>query len=1280
MSHPVIKKAVPFFAAIVLCATVLAQNTVNWQTQIGNKKVFIENQSQFDGKNNLSGSTILFGTENGPSQIFFTKQGLTYSLVKKTPKYNKEKEAKEHGEKKNIAEREREEHEVTITKDVVQMQWENANPNVKVVAVEKSTGYQTFVVHGKSVVAQCYKKLVYQNLYPGIDVEYTFHPTVGIEYSFIVHPGADIHQIKMKYSDVSKLSADEKGNLHLPTKFGDIVDHAPVTYYEGNKNSGLASTFIKSGKTISFDVEPYDNTKTIVIDPWTVNPPMPNSNKVFHIQSDSNGNAYMYGGDSPFVLEKYNSSGVYQWTFNSGVDSSTTWMGSLITDPAGNSIITGGTPPIITKVNTSGTQVWTNTGGSLDEYWNLAFNCDYTQLVVGGTRLTGFPAPNGSGRIYNINPNSGAVISNVLLGYALHYSVFGLPTEDPNEVRALSSSPNGNYYFLTLDTVGSIKPNLAINYETLSTYRYAYGSPNYGFTPQGQSTLRATGTDLYSMDGANVHKRSIGTGAIVATAAIPGGAVVTSGLVPGSAAKNGGIAIDSCGNVYVGSQTQVVKYDANLNQLSTAATPSAVYDIAITTNGNILASGNGFAININMSACAPIQPICVTIFTAAATAQSPQCPGSCNGSASASTINGTGPFTYSWTGGQTTATATNLCPGNYTVTITDNSNSATSTASVTIATPGAFTATASNTSSSCGGSTGTATATVTAGTGPYTYSWSNNGTAQTINNLPAGNYTVTVTGNGGCSTTASTSVTSTGGLSVTPSSAGTTCGLTNGTAGVTVTGTGSFTYSWSNNSTAASLTNLVPGTYNVTVSGTGGCSATASVLVDTSSALTISAFGGRAGCTSSGTATVNVSTGTGPFTYSWSNGGTASSINSLSAGNYSVTVTGAANCSASTTVTVISTGTGVTLSSSANPSTCGTSTGSASVNALTGNTPFTYSWSNGGTAAAINNVGSGTYVVTVTANGGCSATASVDVTSTGTLTVTTSAHGTTCGSSNGSASVNAGTGSFTYSWSNNATTDTISNVAAGTYTVTVQGSPGCSATASATVNPSGGAITITAPSSAVCQGDTEQVCAPAGYQTYHWNTGASTQCVTASAAGSFAVTVTDNANCTATSNQITITVNVADSVSITQSGNTLIAGAAATYQWYFNGAPIAGATSSTYVPTQDGNYYVKTTDQNGCPYTTRTEVVKGILGINELTAGSIVKVYPNPLANGNWHLDVSADWIGSTCEIYDAAGRLVFKTEVKAIQSEFELNVAQGIYMMRINSAQKNYAVKLIKF
>ena len=256
----------------------------------------------------------------------------------------------------------------------------------------------------------------------------------------------------MHYSHLPKINMNQAGDLHLPTKFGDIIDHAPVTYYANERNKVIASHFRVSGKDVTFSLDDYDNTQTVVIDPWTINPALNYLDADFQVESDSSGNVYVYGGGTPFQLMKYDATGAWQWTFNTSWDTSV-WVGTLKTDPAGNSYITSGTTPIIDKVNTGGGLVWTNTGNSLsDEYWSLAFNCDYTQLMCGGTRLVGLFTFTGSGRMFNINLNNGSVISNAIVAY----SVPGFIFTDPNEVRAMCSSPNGNYYYLTLDTFGGM--------------------------------------------------------------------------------------------------------------------------------------------------------------------------------------------------------------------------------------------------------------------------------------------------------------------------------------------------------------------------------------------------------------------------------------------------------------------------------------------------------------------------------------------------------------------------------------------------------------------------------------------------------------------------------------------------------------------------------------------------------------------------------------------------------------------------------------------------------
>ncbi len=621
-----------FFVSAFYSCIVLAQ-TESWTASPDTKR-FIENKSQFDGKDKLpglpagqAGSKILFGIDQNGTQIFFTKQGLTYRFDVKQKKDKEETESEQANRKKKLtaeawAAREKEERSVKIETDMVRMQWENSDPNAELIAEDKTDDYFSYTnSEGKNInYIGGYQKLVYKNIYPNIDVEYVFHPQEGIKYSIILHPGADVSQVKMNYSNAKKIFSDKSGNIHISTLFGDIIDHAPVSYYENHES--VSSKFQLTGNSVAFKINPTSNIQhptSIIIDPWVQTPTLTNSNGVWECERDGAGNVYIIGGDSPMKLLKYNSSGTIQWTYSTPYDTANDWLGTFATDLAGNSYVTSGSIAAMQKINTNAGLVWNFPAPtqSTDEYWSLAFNCDQTELIAGGTSGTGAPF-NLYGCIFEINTNNGVIINKKQVRF-----MFNNPPPYINEARSITSSPNGGTYYLTLDTTGCIN-SLSFNsiFNVSSGYGFAYKCEN--FRPNngnaGVKAIKANGNFVYTQNGSNIQKRSLITGSVLGSAAIPGGVSITA-YGGKYQAGNSGIDIDSCGNVYVGSANSIIKYDANLNLLTSLSLPFAVYDVAVNKNGEVVVAGatgtnastsrTGYVQSINMGACASMDTLCI---------------------------------------------------------------------------------------------------------------------------------------------------------------------------------------------------------------------------------------------------------------------------------------------------------------------------------------------------------------------------------------------------------------------------------------------------------------------------------------------------------------------------------------------------------------------------------------------------------------------------------------------------------------------------------------------
>jgi gliding motility-associated-like protein len=627
------------------------------------------------------------------------------------------------------------------------------------------------------------------------------------------------------------------------------------------------------------------------------------------------------------------------------------------------------------------------------------------------------------------------------------------------------------------------------------------------------------------------------------------------------------------------------------------------------------------------------------------------CYGDNNGSATVTASGGTVPYTYSWSpaSGKTSDTANNLTAGTYTVTVTD-SNGCTTTATAIITQPqAALSASISaQTNVSCyGGNNGSAMVTASGGTVPYTYLWSpvSGKTSDTANNLTAGTYTVTVTDSNGCTAIAIAIITQPqAALSASISSqTNVSCyGGNNGSAMVTASGgTVPYTYSWSpaSGKTSDTANNLVAGTYTVTVTDSNGCMATAIAIISQplaalsasiSAQTNVSCYGGN-----NGSAMVTASGGTVPYTYSWSpaSGKTSDTANNLTAGTYTVTVTDSNGCMA-TAIAIITqpqASLSASISAQTNVSCYGGNNGSAMVTASGGTVPYTYSWSpaSGKTSDSANNLVAGTYTVTVTDSNGCMATAIAIITQPQaalSASISLQTNVLCYGGNNGSATVtvSGGTVPYTYLWSpaSGKTSDTANNLTAGTYTVTVTDSNGCTTTATAIITQPLAALStsVNVSSATICSGSLDTVSVSVsggtGSYSYSWspvegNTDSIT--VNPSVTTTYTVTVTDANGCI-TTDSITINVNQSPKLGVTAipsaicTGNndTLSVSGAGSYTWSPS-TGLSATTGSTITanPSVTTTYTVTGTNDNGCANTTTVTV-----NVNKLPTVSLSGLNP----------------------------------------------------------------------
>lgn len=275
---------------------------------------------------------------------------------------------------------------------------------------------------------------------------------------------------------------------------------------------------------------------------------------------------------------------------------------------------------------------------------------------------------------------------------------------------------------------------------------------------------------------------------------------------------------------------------------------------------------------------------------------------------------------------------------------------------------------------------------------------------------------------------------------------------------------------------------------------------------------------------------------------------------------------------------------------------------------LTANSGVSYLWSTGATTQSIITSTAGNYVVTVTSANGSATSAPTTVTVNSAPVNTVSASGSTSLCNGSSVTLTSGSSTGTYLWSNGATTSSITVTAAGNYAVTVTGTNGCTSTSAPVTVSNGQASTPTITpggSTTICNGGNVSLTASSG-NSYLWSNGATTQSITASSAGTYAVSVTQSNGCSAQSAATTVSVGSAPVPTISLSGSnticnggnvTLTSSTGTSYLWS------NGATTSSITVIAAGNYTVRTTQSGGCSATSApTTITIGSATVPSITA------------------------------------------------------------------------------
>lgn len=361
---------------------------------------FTENKGQVADLEGRLRPDILFTAHSRGVKLFVNQTGIHYQFMRSFEK------PKAEGKENGLTKFDMPETDSTQFYRM-DMQLVNANPNATVIKEGEGSDYENFYFgHCPNGVlgVKNYNRITYQNIYPNIDWV-IYSKGNYMEYDFVVKPGGNVADIKIKYDGAIDLKVDAEGNLHASTPLGKISDTAPYAY-QGNKQK-VESKFLVQDNLLAFNIGEYNNIEELVIDPWAEWSTYYGGGLDYGnaVATDATGNVYLAGrtesqtgiasvgfqnnltGVSDAYLVKFNSSGSRLWaTYCGGA-----WEdnGNAVATDIAENVYLGGAARCSTSVCSSiATGGYQSTPGGSSDAFLIKFSSNGSRLwgtYFGGT-------------------------------------------------------------------------------------------------------------------------------------------------------------------------------------------------------------------------------------------------------------------------------------------------------------------------------------------------------------------------------------------------------------------------------------------------------------------------------------------------------------------------------------------------------------------------------------------------------------------------------------------------------------------------------------------------------------------------------------------------------------------------------------------------------------------------------------------------------------------------------------------------------------------------------